>query len=92
MMKQDVINKIIKSKLVVIVRGIKSEALIPLAEAMYAGGIRALEITYNASNPAEDVEVAENIKKLVEHFGSKMLIGAGTVLNIKQVELTKTLG
>lgn len=91
-MKQNIIDEIIKSKLVVIVRGIKSEALIPLAEAMYAGGIRALEITYNASNPAEDEEVAENIKKLVEHFGSKMLIGAGTVLNTKQVELTKEAG
>lgn len=91
-MKQDVINKIIKSKLVVIVRGIKNESIIPLAEAMYAGGIRALEITYNASNPAEDVEVAENIKKLVEHFGNKMIIGAGTVLNTKQVELTKAAG
>lgn len=92
MIKQDIINKIIENKLVVIVRGIKSESIIPLAEAMYAGGIRALEITYNASNSAEDEEVAENIKKLVEHFGNKMIIGAGTVLNTKQVELTKAAG
>lgn len=92
MMKQEVINKIIENKLVVIVRGIKSEAIIPLAEAMYAGGIRALELTYNASNSAEDEEVAENIRKLTEHFGDKMMIGAGTVLNIKQVELTKEAG
>lgn len=91
-MKQDVINKILEEKLVVIVRGIKSDAIIPLAEAMHAGGIRALEITYNASNPAEDEEVAENIKKLTEHFGDKMIIGAGTVLNTKQVELTKAAG
>lgn len=92
MMKQDAINKIIENKLVVIVRGIKSEAIIPLSEAMYAGGIRALEITYNASNPAEDEEVANNIRKLTEHFGDKMMIGAGTVLNTKQVELTKAAG
>lgn len=91
-MKQDVINKILEEKLVVIVRGIKSDAIIPLAEAMHAGGIRALEITYNASKPAEDEEVAENIKKLTEHFGDKMIIGAGTVLNTKQVELTKAAG
>lgn len=91
-MKQNVIKKILEEKLVVIVRGIKSEAIIPLAEAMYAGGIRALELTYNASNPAEDEEVAENIRKLTEHFGDKMMIGAGTVLNVKQVELTKAAG
>lgn len=91
-MKQDVINKILEEKLVVIVRGIKSKAIILLAEAMYAGGIRALELTYNASNPAEDEEVANNIRKLTEHFGDKMMIGAGTVLNTKQVELTKAAG
>lgn len=91
-MKESIINRILEEKLVVIVRGIKSESIIPLAEAMYAGGIRALELTYNASNPEEDVEVAENIRKLTEHFGDEMMIGAGTVLTTKQVELTKEAG
>ncbi len=91
-MKQSVINKILEKKMIVIVRGVKSEVLIPLAEAMYAGGIRALEITYNASNPDEDVLVADNIKKLAEHFGEKMMIGAGTVLTTRQVEMTKEAG
>lgn len=92
MMKQSVINKIIEEKLIVIVRGVGSEAIVPLAEAMYDGGIRALEITYNASNPDEDVKVAENIRKLTEHFGEKMMIGAGTVLTTSQVEMTKEAG
>lgn len=91
-MKQNVINQILEEKLIVIVRGIKSDVIIPLAEAMYAGGIRALELTYNASNAEEDEEVAGNIKRLTEHFGDKMMIGAGTVLNTKQVELTKAAG
>lgn len=92
MMKQSVINKIIEEKLIVIVRGVDSEGIVPLAEAMYDGGIRALEITYNASNPDEDVKVAENIRKLTEHFGEKMMIGAGTVLTTSQVEMTKEAG
>ena len=79
-------------KIVVIVRGIDSDKIIPLAEAMYEGGIRALEITYNASNMNENAEVAGNIKKLVDHFGDKMIIGAGTVLTTGQVELTKAAG
>lgn len=91
-MKQNVINQILEEKLIVIVRGIKSDAIIPLAEAMYAGGIRALELTYNASNADEDEEVAGNIRRLTEHFVDKMMIGAGTVLNTKQVELTKAAG
>ena len=92
MMKQSVINKIIEEKLIVIVRGVGSEVMIPLAEAMYDGGIRALEITYNASNPDRDEKVADNIKKLAEHFGEKMMIGAGTVLTTSQVEMTKEAG
>lgn len=91
-MKQNVINQILEEKIIVIVRGIKSESVIPLAEAMYAGGIRLLEITYNASNPDKDLEVADNIRRLTEYFGDRMLIGAGTVLNTEQVELTKEAG
>lgn len=91
-MKNQVIDKIIKEKIVVIVRGIASDKIIPLAEAMYEGGIRALEITYNASNMDENAEVAGNIQKLAEHFGDRMIIGAGTVLTIEQVELTKASG
>ena len=91
-MKNQVINKILEEKIVVIVRGIDSDKIIPLAEAMYEGGIRALEITYNASNMNENAEVAGNIKKLVDHFGDKMIIGAGTVLTTGQVELTKAAG
>lgn len=91
-MKNQVINRILEEKIVVIVRGIASDKIIPLAEAMYEGGIRALEITYNASNMDENAEVAGNIKKLVDHFGARMIIGAGTVLTTKQVELTKAAG
>ena len=91
-MKKQVIDRILKEKIVVIVRGIDSDKIIPLAEAMYEGGIRALEITYNASNMDENTQVAGNIKKLTEHFGDKMVIGAGTVLTTEQVELTKAAG
>ena len=91
-MKNQVINKILDAKMVVIVRGIDSDKIIPLAEAMYEGGVRALEITYNASNMEENTTVAGNIKKLVDHFGDKMIIGAGTVLTEVQVELTKAAG
>lgn len=92
MNKTDVINKILEEKVIVIVRGLKDEDIIPFAQAVYDGGIRAIELTYNASNPDEDVKNADNIKRLVEHFGDKMLIGAGTVLKENQVELTKKAG
>ncbi len=89
---QSTINAVLKEKIIVIVRGVESEKLMPLAEAMYNGGIRLLEITYSMDGSVTDQETANNIKALSEHFKGKMLIGAGTVLTKKQVKLTKQAG
>ena len=78
--------------LIVIVRGVESEKLIPLAEAMYAGGVRLLEITYSADGKVTDEETANDIRALCDHFGERMLIGAGTVLTERQVLLTAEAG
>lgn len=91
-MRKEVIKKIEDEKLIVIVRGVKSEKLIPLAEAMYKGGIRLLEVTFDASGECSDCETAENIRILCDEFKGKMFIGAGTVLTKKQVELVKKAG
>ena len=91
-MREKIINAVEKEKIITIVRGIEREKLIPLAEAMYAGGIRLLEITYDAKGLVSDEETARNIEMLREHFEERMYIGAGTVLTEKQVELTKTAG
>ncbi len=91
-MQNKIIEEIIKEKLVVIVRGVESDKLISVAEAIYKGGIRFMEITYSADGSISDEETAENIKKLTEHFKGKMHIGAGTVLSEKQVELTYNAG
>ena len=91
-MKNNVIEKISENKLIVIVRGVEREKLIPLAEALYEGGVGLLEITYSANKSVADVDTAANIKLLAEHFEGRMLIGAGTVLSEEQVELTAKAG
>ena len=88
----NIIDTVAEEKLIVIVRGVASDKLIPLCEAMYNGGVRLLEITYSADGSIPDEETAENIRKLAEAFSGKMYIGAGTVLTEKQVELTKKAG
>lgn len=91
-MREQVIQAVEKEKIIVIVRGVESEKLIPLAEAMYQGGIRLLEITYSANGKVSDEQTAANIAMLAKHFEGKMFIGAGTVLTEKQVELTYKAG
>lgn len=91
-MTEATVRAIENEKLIVIVRGVDREKLIPLADAMYAGGVRLLEITYSADGRVSDEETADNIRRLAEHFGESMLIGAGTVLTERQAELTANAG
>lgn len=91
-MKNSVIEAIEKYKIITIVRGVESDKLIPLTEAMYDGGIRLLEVTYSADGSTTDEETAKNIEMLSKHFDGRMFIGAGTVITEKQVELTKKAG
>ena len=89
---QETIRQIEENKIIVIVRGVEREKLIPLAQAMYDGGIRLVEFTYDTSAKIPDEEIAENIRMVAEYFDGKMVVGAGTVLTEKQVELTKNAG
>ena len=91
-MREQIINTVTEKKIIVIARGIEKEKLIPLADALYEGGIRLLETTYSADGKISDDETAENIKMLSSHFDGRMYIGAGTVLTEKQVELTRNAG
>lgn len=89
---KNTIKTIEENKIIVIVRGVERKKLVSLCEAMYRGGIRIVECTYDATGKISDEEISENIKSLVENFGDKMVIGAGTVLTKKQVALTKAVG
>ena len=89
---QNIIEKVIENKLIAIVRGVAKDKLIETAEAMYRGGIRLIEITYSANGSVSDEEIAEGIKLLSDNFKGRMLVGAGTVMSKRQVELTKEAG
>ena len=91
-MRDKIIEDIITNKIIAIVRGVECEKLIPLAKAMYDGGIRLMEITYDAKGNVSDADTAENIAMLASCFEGKMHIGGGTVLTERQVEFTKRAG
>ncbi|MBW8348596.1 bifunctional 4-hydroxy-2-oxoglutarate aldolase/2-dehydro-3-deoxy-phosphogluconate aldolase [Bacillus sp. IITD106] len=64
-----------RSGLVAVVREANLENIVPICEALYEGGIYALEIT------AETPKVTALIEKAAEEVGDKILVGAGTVLD-----------
>ena len=91
-MKNKTISEILDNKVIIILRGVEREKLIPLLEALYSGGIRLAEITYSADGGIPDAVVANNIRLLSEAFDGRMTVGAGTVLTEEQVRLTAEAG
>ena len=71
-MRCEVVEAIKREKLIVIVRGVEEEKLLPLAEAMYEGGIRLLEITFSQNGKISDERTAGMIKMLAEAMSGRM--------------------
>ena len=91
-MRQEMIQAVEREKLIAIIRGADREQCMRVAEALYEGGIRLMEITYNQSDPASFRNTADTIAQLVKQFEGRMLIGAGTVTTPELAEMTATAG
>jgi 2-dehydro-3-deoxyphosphogluconate aldolase/(4S)-4-hydroxy-2-oxoglutarate aldolase len=87
-----VINAVKQYKIIAIMRKVSHADIIPVAEALYAGGIRLIEVTFNQASATGKQSTAKSIKALCDHFGDKMFIGAGTVMNVHQVETAVCAG
>ena len=72
--------------LIAIIRGVKPEEAADVAAAMYEAGIQIIEIPLNSPNPFK------SIKNIIDVMGSKMVVGAGTVLTKDQVRELKDVG
>lgn len=87
-MRDQVIQKIEEEKIIAIVRGVGPEQCMKVADALYAGGIRLMEITYNQKDPASFQATADAISAITKAYEGRMFVGAGTVTTPELVELT----
>ena len=71
---------------VAIVRGIRPDEILDHAEALYAAGVRGMEVPLNSPDPLE------SIRKLADAFGDRMAVGGGTVLAAEKVEAVAKAG
>jgi KDPG and KHG aldolase. len=81
MFKWEIMNRIINSGVMAIVRTQTMERGIEIAEGCLEGGIDVIEISYTFPN------AGEIIKGLNEKFGHRLLVGAGTVLDSETARL-----
>ena len=91
-MREEVIRSIEQTKLVVIVRGVSLADIVPFAKAIYDGGVRNAEVTFDQTGKCSDEETCEKIRAMRAAVGSDMHIGAGTVLTERQLELAHAAG
>lgn len=81
-----------QNKVITICRRVYGEDLLKLADALYAGGIKMIEVTFDQADPDCIEKTGECIRTLCDRFGDKMMFGAGTVLNAEQVEAAAKAG
>lgn len=72
----DIVNHLIKEKLVAVIRADNKDIGYQLANAIIKGGIKAIEITFTIP------EAESLILKLKSEYGDDILIGAGTVIDL----------
>jgi len=75
MQKNTIIRRLLDPGIMAIIRADSSDQLIEAAEALYAGGITAMEVTMTTPN------ALQVIGDVTARFGNKVLMGVGSILD-----------
>ena len=72
--------------IVAILRGVRQDEVTAIGDALYAAGIRIVEVPLNSPEPFRSIAV------LAARFQDRMVVGAGTVLDVDAVDRVKSAG
>lgn len=72
--------------IVAILRGVKPDEVVSVAQAIFDAGVRVIEVPLNSPDPLT------SIAQLAAHFGDRAIVGAGTVLTVDDVARCKAAG
>lgn len=72
--------------LIAILRGIRPDEVVAVAGALERAGVAIIEVPLNSPEPLE------SIRLLAEHFGDRLLVGAGTVMTPDQLRAVAAVG
>ena len=89
---QSTIDKILEHKIIAIVRGVGKENIVKLGSALLEGGVKLIEVTFNQKDKDNLINTPLLIKTLIDTFGDKICVGAGTVMTEEQVEAAFNAG
>ncbi len=87
MSAKDLLNRYLdQCPLVGIIRGVTSDEAGAISDAIFEAGIRIVEVPLNSPDPLRSIEL------IARRLGEQALVGAGTVLDPKQVQQVKDAG
>ncbi|PLX38244.1 MAG: 2-dehydro-3-deoxy-6-phosphogalactonate aldolase [Hyphomicrobiales bacterium] len=72
--------------LVAILRGVRPDEVVGIADALMAAGFTLIEVPLNSPDPFD------SIARLVDHCPDDVVVGAGTVLSVADAERLGTIG
>jgi 2-dehydro-3-deoxyphosphogluconate aldolase / (4S)-4-hydroxy-2-oxoglutarate aldolase len=81
-----VLDRLRAYPLLAILRGVPAEHVVPLGEALLAGGVRCLEVTFT------DADAAAKIEALRAALPVEVVVGAGTVTTRKRAAAARAAG
>ena len=84
--KSEIISLLTNPGIIAVIRAQTPEQILPLSEALIAGGIIAIEITMTTPNAIEAIRSAR------EKIGNRALIGVGTVLDLESCRASIAAG
>lgn len=73
-------------ELIAILRGVKPSEVCDITQVLIKSGINKIEVPLNSPEPFDSISL------LCKQFGSKALLGAGTVTTVEQVKQLKEIG
>lgn len=86
------LQEMLSEKIVAIVREVPAEDIVKTAEALLAGGVRMMEITFDQRSSEGIENTLRSLDMVKEHLEDRILLGAGTVLTEEQVEKARSHG
>lgn len=75
MAKTDDLSRVLRTGIVAVIRAPRGDLLVDVAEALLAGGVDVMEVTFTVPN------AVQVLARVAERLGDRVLLGAGTVLD-----------
>lgn len=84
-MNDELLRLIGEKKIIAIVRGVRPADIVGVGEALLAGGVSMMEVTYDHSGPGGIEATLESLSLIGGAFAGRLSYGVGTVLSAGQV-------